>query len=381
LKLQLSPNLQHSHQHGTITYLDPARLRLTAMSWFWWQKNDKNDPTKSLSPDLKDFLKDQQPRPYVPADAPEPSSEPVEKPQKPPPVLPDTNRKIQDRPLPRESLFPDGRYKDIWKTYTPQDEIAATTTSPLDRIISARKDRRAMIHRAALENCAFEEEIQRNCFVSGDIKNRARARMTMCRQETKAFNRCFQLQAKFLQALGYLTSANSSDEDEERIQMHADKLYHRMMDYENAVEEAKLNDDPIPPLSSLFDPARPAPSLEQLDLPTGMERRMKKPLHELPPHERELAVRAALQEAKMAHLYKEDFQNYAVEMNEQRKERQQWLIKQFGEPIGKFIIPDPPKEPAIKPYSMEDLERRVWTEGGSGAAGETRTDQKSSEGT
>jgi hypothetical protein len=349
------------------------------MGWFWWQANAKNDPTKSLSPDLKTFLKDQQPRPYVPADALEPSPGPAEQPQKPPAVLPDTNRKAEDRPLPRESLFQDGRYKDIWKTYTPQDEIAATTTSPLDRIISARKDRREMIHRAALENCAFEEEIQQNCFINGDFKNRARARMTMCRQETKAFNRCFQLQAKFLQALGYLTSANTSDEDEEKIQMHADKLYHRMMDYENAVEEAKLNDDPIPPLSSLFDPARPAPSLDQLDLPKGMERQMKKPLHELPPHERELAVRAALQEAKMAHLYKEDFQTYAVEMNEKRKERQQWLIKQFGEPIGKFIIPDLPKERGIKAHDIKGLEGKVWTDGGS-AAGSTKTDNRPSEG-
>jgi hypothetical protein len=351
------------------------------MGWFWWPTKDDNDPTKSLSPDLKDFLKDQQPRPYVPADAPEQPPEPVEEPQKPPQTLPDTNRKVEDRPLPRESLFQDGRYKDIWKTYTPQDEIAAASTSPLDRIISARKDRREMIHRAALENCAFEEEIQKNCFTSGNLKNRARARMTMCRKETKAFNRCFQLQAKFLQALGYLTSGNSSDEDEERIQMHADKLYHRMMDYENAVAEAKLNGGPIPPLSSLFNPTRPAPSLEQLDLPKGLELGMKKPLHELPPHERELAVRAALQEAKMAHLYKEDFQNYAVEMNEKRKERQQWLIKQFGEPIGKFIIPDPPKEPGVQPYSMEDLERNVRPDGGIAVADDAKTVHKSTNST
>jgi hypothetical protein len=205
----------------------------------------------------------------------------------------------------------------------------------------------------------------------------------MCRQETKAFNRCFQLQAKFLQALGYLTSANSSEEDEEKIQMHADKLYHRMMDYEKAVDEARLNGDSVPPLSSIFDPTRPAPSLEQLDLPKTMERQLKKPLRELPPHERELAVRAALQEAKIAHLYKEDFQNYAVEMNEKRKERQQWLIKQFGEPIGKFIVPDPPREPEVQPYNMEDLERKVWThssnDGGSGSEAGPKTKRKPSE--
>ena len=148
---------------------------------------------------------------------------------------------------------------------------------------------------------------------------------------------------------------------------------------EKAVEEARLNDDPIPPLSSVFDPSRPAPSLEQLDLPKKMERQMKTPLSELPPHERELAVRAVLQEARMAHLFKEDFQTYAFEMNEKRKERQQWLIKKFGEPIGKFIIPDPPREPTVQPYRMEDLERKTWTHNGSGSRAESKTNQNPSE--
>ena len=329
------------------------------MGWLWWQTEDKNDPTKSLSPDLKSFLKDQQPRPYKPTEVTAPRHDEVEQSPAPAPLLPDTNKVAKERPLPRESLFQDGRYKDIWKTYTPQDEITATSTSPLDRIISARKDRRDLLQRAALENCAFEEEVRQNCFTTGDLAKRAYARATMCRDEQKAFNRCYQLQAKFLQALGYLTSANNTDEEEERIQMHADKLYHRMMDYEAAVAEAKLNDDPIPPLSSLFNPNRPAPAVEQLELPKSMEKRLKTPLRELPPHERELAVRAALQEAKVARLYADDLHGFTIEMNEARKQRQQWWIKTFGEPIGKFIIPDPPQDPGVKPYSLEDLERRM----------------------
>src|SRR5271163_585387 len=244
------------------------------MGWFWEGKSNRRDPTESLSPDLKEFLKEQQPRPYVATQAPAPE----EKPERPQVALPDTNRQYDDRPLPKESLFQDGRYKDIWKTYIPQDEIMAATTTPVDRIIAARKDRRQLIQRAAMENCAFENELQLTCLHAGDLVSRTKARLTMCRQETKSFNRCFQLQAKFLQALGYMTSTTTSDEDEERIQMHADKLYHRMMDYENAVAEAKLNGDPIPPLSSLFNPSRPAPSLEQLDLPKGLELRLKKPL-------------------------------------------------------------------------------------------------------
>ena len=334
------------------------------MGWFWGGNNNKDDPTKSLSPDLKEFLKEQQPRPYTPAQAPTTKPvEPLQKAKHDPRTLPDTNKKFEDRPLPRESLFQDGRYKDIWKTYTPQDEITVATSSPIERIVSARKDRRELIHRAALENCAFENEIQQTCFDGGDLRSRVRARATMCREETKAFNRCYQLQGKFLQALGYLTSSNRSDEDEEKIQMHADKLYHKMMDYEATVAEAKTNNNPIPPLSSIFNSSRPAPSLEQLNLPQQMEGKLKTSLQELPAHERELAVRATLQEAKMTHLYTDEFKDYAQEMNEKRKARQQWLTNTFGEPIGKFVIPDPPHDPSIRPYSMDDLERKIWQDG------------------
>jgi len=337
------------------------------MSWFWGGKASQNDPTKSLDPELKQFLNEQQPKPYVLANPPpveEQAKVEVERPN-----LPDTNQKFEERQLPKESLFQDGRYKDLWKTYIPQNEVLASTTTPVERVLTARKDRREMMHRAALENCAFEQEIQTNCFHNGDVVNRVRARMTMCRQETKAFNRCYQLQAKFLQALGYLASSTSTNEDEEKIQMHADKLYHRMMDYEADVEEAKRNSKPIPPLSSIFDPSRPAPTIEQINLPEGMQNKLKKPLHEYAPHERELVARAALQEAKMSHLWAEDFFKYTTTMNEDRKGRQQLAVKVFGETVGKFLIPDPPKALGIEPYTPEALDRDVWKNSESSAPG------------
>jgi len=333
------------------------------MGWFWG-KNSQDDPAKTLDADLKQFLKDQQPRPYVPADPPIEKSKSREEltpiPKPPPASTPDANQSSEERRLPRESLFQDGRYKHIWKTYTPQDEITAATSTPVERVLSARKDRNQTIHRAALENCAFEEEMQQICFKGGNMSDKFRGRMSMCHEETKAFTRCYALQAKFLQALGYMASSTSSAEDEEKIQMHADKLYHRMMDYEAELEEAKRNNRPIPPLSSLFNPDRPAPTIEQMALPKAMEDKMKKPLHEYPPHERELAARAALQEAKLTDLYAEDLFKFSVTMNDDRKTRQAWVTRIFGEPIGKFLIPDPPKDPDIKPYSSQQLERKTW---------------------
>lgn len=323
------------------------------MGWFWGSKPNKSDPTESLSPELRDFLATQQPRPYVPA---EPSSPAPDIPPEVKPVeLPDTNKTYEERSLPKESLFQDGRYTHLWKTYVPQSEIAAATSTPVERILAARKDRRSMIQRAAMENCAFEHELQLNCLHAGDLANRARARLTLCRQEAKAFNRCFQLQAKFLQALGYYSSTNTTEEDEERIQMHADTLYHRMMDYEADVEEARHNGNPIPPLSSVFDSKQPAPTLEQLHLPSSVEKKITTPLHQLPPHERELAVRAALEEARMSNLYADEFTKFSIEMNEGRKRRQEWLIRVFGEPIGKFIIPDPPQSTDRRTLDPERL--------------------------
>ncbi|KAJ9602477.1 hypothetical protein H2200_013020 [Cladophialophora chaetospira] len=332
------------------------------MGWFWG-KNNQDDPAKALDDDLKQFLKDQQPRPYVPADPPTEQPKPQVKLDPTPKqsvAVVDPSLTSEGKQIPKESLFQDGRYKHIWKNYVPQDEIVASTSTPVERVLSARKDRNQSIHKAALENCAFEEEMQQICFKGGNLSDKVRGRMTMCHQETKAFNRCYQLQAKFLQALGYMANYNSSAEDEEKIQMHADKLYHRMMDYEAEVEEAKNNNQPVPPLSSLFNPNKPAPTIEQMALPKAMEEKMKKPLQEYPPHERELAARAALQEARLTDLYAEDLFKYSVTMNEDRKARQIWLTRIFGEPIGKFLIPDPPKDPSIKPYSLKELDREIW---------------------
>lgn len=327
------------------------------MDWFWGGgKKKDDDPTKSLKPDLEQFLKEQQPRAYAPTQTA--TTQPARV-QTEPLALPDTNLEFTDRPLPKESLYKDGRYKHLWKTYVPQDSVTAATTTTVERIVSAKKDRKQLISRAAFENCAFEEELAKTCWTRGSKVERARAVATMCNQEQKAFNRCFTLQSKFMVALGYLTSAASSAEEEERIQMHADKLYHRMMDYEAEADEARANKRPIPPLASVFNPEKPAPTIEELDLPPNMEKTLSTTLSELPPHERELAVRATLQEAKIAHMYVDEVQKFAIDMNVARKGRQEWLVKVFGEPIGKFLIPDPPGDPEVKPYALVDLDRRI----------------------
>lgn len=66
---------------------------------------------------------------------------------------------------------------------------------------------------------------------------------------------------RFLKALGYLSAHDRPPEVDERIQMHADTLYHRMLDQERAVEEAKKSNLPIPEFPPLVtEPRSPDPS-------------------------------------------------------------------------------------------------------------------------
>lgn len=333
------------------------------MPWFWGSSNGDKDPTKSLDPDLKQFLEEQQPKSYTPTSQPpkqnERKKEPIQ--QQLDPL--NSQQTLEDRPLPKESLFQDGRYKHLWKTYVPQSEIENATVTPVERLISSKKDRRSAIHQAALENCAFEEQLQQDCLSGSGRSSTFYSTLTMCKAETKSYNRCYQLQAKFLQALGYMSSFDSTDEHEEKIQMHADKLYHRMMDYEEELETAKREGRPLPPLASLFDSSRPVPTLDQINLPQDMESKLKTPLKELPPHERELAARVALQESKVSNANAEEFFKYTTTMNEERKRRQAWATRIFGEAVGKFLIPDPPKpssENGARDLSSNEIIRNTW---------------------
>jgi hypothetical protein len=349
--------------HSGVTVASNSFLSSEAMPWYWWGgQSNQSDPTRSLDPSLKDFLDQQQPRPYRPAEAPRTVEEPKKEPTSEV-VLPDTNKSHEDRPVPKESLFQDGRYAHIWKTYTPQAEIDSTTTTAVDRITAAKKNRKRATHRAALENCAFEEEIRQECLNGQNVTSRFRAKATMCNTETKQYTRCYTLQSKFLEALGYMSAVDTDEGQEERIQMHADKLYHRMMDYEAAVEDAERNNTPIPPLTSVFNPNRPAPTIEQMNIPEAVRARMNIPLHELPAHERELAARAALQEAKIKTTDLTEFDNYARTMNEERLQRQAKVAKILGEPIAKFFIPDPEVMQEKFDASVKDLDfdRDIWS--------------------
>jgi hypothetical protein len=118
---------------------------------------------------------------------------------------------------------------------------------------------------------------------------------------------------KFLKALGYLSTFDRPPEVDEQIQMHADTLYHRMLDQEKLIEAAKAEGKPVPSFPPLIAPKLRAPKsttnavsektlddnlVQASDLPASVQASLKKRLDGLNEEERrveEMAIKAEIQ--------------------------------------------------------------------------------------
>lgn len=147
---------------------------------------------------------------------------------------------------------------------------------------------------------------------------------------------------KFLQALGYASSFDWDEDREERIQMHADKLYHQMLDYENRVAEARAAGQEPPPITSLFNPnAKPVlPSDEKTmlgvdQLPEGFT--LPASLDGLSPHERELEIQTIKADFEQKRRYAQEAAPFMKAQQESQMKRQEKAKSWFGETIGKWI--------------------------------------------
>jgi hypothetical protein len=178
------------------------------MGWFWGssssgdgENNTKpQDPLRGLDPSLREFLQKESPVKYDTTSPPSPTPSPASQtPQLPssPSIQPAASQSPDDTSAPaapRESLFPDGRYAHLWKTYHPQNQVESEGKSDQEKIndvLEGYNQRKAGIGRAALENCALEQEDVNECFRSGGVK----ARLTMCRAENRKLDRCYTVQA------------------------------------------------------------------------------------------------------------------------------------------------------------------------------------------
>ncbi|KAI4111658.1 MAG: hypothetical protein LQ339_000530 [Xanthoria mediterranea] len=222
--------------------------------------NNNNDPLRDLDPSLREFLEKESPVKYQTSAPPPTPPPPPPKPTSDPASSNNDPSSSTAPAVPPESLYQDGRYAHLWSTYRSRGEIESATKSDQEKlmdVLEGYKSRKAMIGKAALENCALEQAAMSDCYMHGSWKRR----MSMCRAENGAFTRCYTMQARFLKALGYLSAHDRPPEVDERIQMHADTLYHRMLDQERAVEEAKKSNLPIPEFPPLVtEPRSPDPS-------------------------------------------------------------------------------------------------------------------------
>ncbi|KAJ3949302.1 uncharacterized protein N0V96_000417 [Colletotrichum fioriniae] len=219
--------------------------------------------------------------------------------------------------VPKESLFQDGRYAHLWKTYRPYAEIEAETKTDHEKlmdVLDGFKQRKHNIGRAALENCAIQQEEWVNCMKSGDWEDR----MQMCRRQ------------RFLKALGYQSINGRSAQVEEDIQMHADQLYGRMIEQEDAVEAAKKEGLPVPKFDFSIPTAATAAATAHTPRP-DLETSWKEKLEQLPESER------AAEEAAL----RADFQaNVEVAKNVQKLWDEQEKEKERRKAEGKATIVD-----------------------------------------
>ncbi|TGO22496.1 hypothetical protein BPAE_0165g00110 [Botrytis paeoniae] len=303
------------------------------MGWFWGDSNDgdkdkSQDPLKNLDPSLREFLKKESPVKY---DSTKSADTTVSSQTKTPELTSTNTTEDPTKPsVPSQSLYQDGRYAHLWKTYQPQAEVEQAAKSDAEKIqdvIDGYKYRKAEIGRAALENCALEQWDVNECFRSGGWQ----ARLTMCREENRKLERCYTMQGKFLKALGYLSTYDRPPAVDEQIQMHADTLYHRMIDQEKQIEEAKAEGRPVPIFPPLISKSRSGQSdsaqennkLKASDLSPKVQASFKKRLEGLNDDERLVEERAIQAEIEAGEQVAGQLGKIYEKQDEERRQRKE----------------------------------------------------------
>lgn len=155
------------------------------MGWFWGSKSD--DPVKKLDPGLREYLEHETPKKYVPA-----QSSPAEQPSQQKPAPSESETPSSEPSVPSASLFPDGRYAHLWKTYKPPEaDEAAPESTGVTAMKTRAKERHAMVKRAAMENCSIENEVLHMCLKSPTMGER----LTACQDKNRTFTRCYATQS------------------------------------------------------------------------------------------------------------------------------------------------------------------------------------------
>ena len=125
--------------------------------------------------------------------------------------------------------------------------------------------------------------------------------------------------------------------------MHADKLYHQMLDFEAKVAEAKAAGAEPPPARSLFNPehtSEPSEKQNQFDGITGDQpQSVQKALKDMTPHERELELQIIKQKNALQARYADALAPMLNAQADAGKQRREKLSKYVGETIARWITP------------------------------------------
>lgn len=98
------------------------------------------------------------------------------------------------RAVPAESLYQDGRYAHLWKNYRPLAEVEEENSTEHDKlmnVLEGYKERKIALGKAAMENCAIQQEEWVNCMKHGEWKDQ----LQMCRQQVHRYERCYNMQS------------------------------------------------------------------------------------------------------------------------------------------------------------------------------------------
>jgi hypothetical protein len=152
-----------------------------------------DDPLGKLDPKLREFLEKESPVKYSAHQPSSPATPPHYQTQR------DANSSVeahaaQKAAVPSASLYQDGRYADIWKTYKPLADVEAETASDHDKLMSVLegfKARKEAIGKAALENCSEQQEEWVHCMKHGSWEDQ----LQMCRHQVRRFERCYTMQS------------------------------------------------------------------------------------------------------------------------------------------------------------------------------------------
>jgi len=152
--------------------------------------------------------------------------------------------------------------------------------------------------------------------------------MTMCRDESKAFNRCYVMQGRFLKALGYLDGVRT-EEQEEVVQMHADKLYHEMLEKERVAMEAKAKGEKVPGLGTLIQGAEGGLAV----LSPQRRREVEEAVKGKEGVQRDLEIQLAVAEERQSQVILGEAKDYVAREKEKREERKQQGKETFADTV------------------------------------------------